>query len=176
MTMLLCSHKDCPISRDVLIPLTSIIHPTWYCEEHRGHTQFLAKRGSETYRDCAFCKDVVAYGAESRHSDGQLFHVDCLIRMLKDKITDLKNPLTGEEEDDSIPRAFKKIRSALREQARISNKIAYERPLSNSWYGTDRHPQSGMYRDQVGVTWGDVQEMEGKAVRDAIKELERLTA
>ncbi len=169
MTILLCNHKDCQVHRDVLIPLTSIIHPTWYCEAHRGNTQFLSRRDSENYRDCAFCNDVVAYGAESRHSDGQLFHVDCLIRMLKNKINDLKNPLTGEVEDDSIKNGFKKLRSALRERARIYNKCINEHRVRLTIY------TPGIYKTRVIRTWGEALDLADLAVRRAVKELERLT-
>lgn len=72
--------------------------------------------------------------------------------------------------------AIKKIRSALREYTRLTNRMAYERPLTNTWYGTDRSPRSSMYKDRVGVTWGDAKDIACKAVRDAIKELEVLLA
>ncbi len=127
------------------------------------------------FKDCQFCNDEVTDTDVFRHNGGRLYHVDCLIRLLLDTIHDLQNPLTGEVEDDSILNAFKKIRSALREQSRINNKIAYERPLSNSFYGTDRNPKCGMYKNKIGVTWGDVQDLASKAVRDAVTELESLT-
>ena len=49
-------------------------------------------KNGDDYRDCEFCNDVVAYGVEQRHHDGKLFHVDCLIRKLKDEIHKLENP------------------------------------------------------------------------------------
>lgn len=128
------------------------------------------------YRDCEFCNDIVAYGVVQRHMNGKLYHVDCLIQKLKNEIDDLKNPLTGEVIDDSIPNAFKKIRSALRERTRIVNRMLVERPLLNGWYsGTPTGPKHGMYRNTIGLTWGKVEGITAKAVRDAIKELERLT-
>lgn len=40
----------------------------------------------DTYRDCEFCNDVIAFGVDSRVKNSKPYHVDCFILMLKDKI------------------------------------------------------------------------------------------
>ena len=77
--------------------------------------------------------------------------------------------LTGEVQDDSIPNGFKKLRSALRERARIYNKFIrdHHRPL------TAYTP--GIYRKQLVPTWGKALEVADRYVRDVVKNLERLT-
>ncbi|KKN96745.1 hypothetical protein LCGC14_0163890 [marine sediment metagenome] len=54
---------------------------------------------SNNYRDCAFCNEVVAYGA-AQHLDetGKLYHVDCLIKEKDAEIDRLKKILATIEE------------------------------------------------------------------------------
>ncbi len=168
MPKLLCSHTDCHFSQEVELPdHINGGHIMWYCREHRGPTEFLPRPG---FKDCQFCNDEVTDTDEFRHNGGKLYHVDCLIQLLLlDKIHDLKNPLTGEVEDDSIPNAFKKLRSALRERARIYNKFI------NQHHGRPTIYTPGIYKTRVIRSWGEALDLGDLAVRDAVKELERLT-
>lgn len=44
MPELLCCHEDCPVHREVEVPIEHIQYPlVWYCMEHRGMTMFLPK-------------------------------------------------------------------------------------------------------------------------------------
>ncbi len=39
MARYLCCHKDCPVYRDIDVPV-DVVFPPWYCEKHRGRTEF----------------------------------------------------------------------------------------------------------------------------------------
>lgn len=71
-------------------------------------------------------------------------------------------------EDESIPRAFKKLRSALRERARIYNNF-----IKHHRARTDEY-KNCLYKTHIVLKWGQVLDISDQAVRNALKELERL--
>lgn len=71
--------------------------------------------------------------------------------------------------DDSIDRAFKKLRSALRERARIYNKFINRGHRRKYLY------LPGIYKTRVIQVWNQALGIADLDVRNAVKELERLT-
>lgn len=90
-------------------------------------------------------------------------HRDAMIRGLV-----LNPPTTSAAKDASISRAFKKLRSALRERARIYNKF-----IKHHLARTDEY-KNGLYKTRIVLKWGQVLDIADQAVRDAVKEMEML--
>lgn len=117
---------------------------------------------ADRYRDCEFCKDVVGFGVEFRHQDGKLYHSDCLIQKLKNKVHEL-----------DVPVDLTKVRSAAREYSRIVNRTIREKANPNHYYGTLKNPAQGMYKGHICVTWKKALDIARRAVLAALKDLEK---
>ncbi len=88
------------------------------------------------YRDCFVCSDVVAYGASERKYDGQLFHTDCLIQMLKDNIHELEKPMALDEAKAVAQQAVKRLANCTFKEA-INDvwAAAVNKIIQNEHYG-----------------------------------------